>query len=229
MRFRSTLLVFLALVVATSGLYLVWRPRPRAPVSDREKDVVLLPEPSPTPSPSPIAAPTLPEVQPTLDRVFDQTLILEAASQPAFLAADFNGDSITDLAAVVRPVTDALPKLNDALANWSLQDAARPPVIDAANKPEPVSVAAGDRLLAVVHGVDAAGWRSPEARQGYLVKNAVGSQMRLSPLTKLPDAIRMATSRAHVGDVILEERGGERGVILWTGAAYAWAGLRAVR
>ena len=164
-------------------------------------------------------------MQPTLDRVFDQTLTVDPATPPAFVAGDFNGDDVTDLAVAVRPRSrDALPRLNAELARWSVQDAAAP-AADAASKPEPVKVAAGDRLLAVVHGVDAGGWRNPDARQGYLVKNAVGSGMRPRPLAGVPAAIRMRAIRTHAGDVIAENRGGARGLIFWTGAAYVWADL----
>ena len=94
------------------------------------------------------------------------------------------------------------------------------------SKPAPVKVAAGDLLLAVVHGVDVGGWRNPDARQCYLVKNAVGSGMRRRPLAGVPAAIRMRVNRTHIGDVIVGSRGGEPGLILWTGAAYVWADLK---
>ena len=35
----------------------------------------------------------------------------------------------------------------------------------------------------------------------------------------------MRVNRTHAGDVIVGNRGGERGLILWTGAAYVWADL----
>ena len=61
------------------------------------------------------------------------------------------------------------------------------------------------------------GWRNPDARQCYLVKNAVGSRMQLRPLTGVPDAIRMRAIRSHVGDVIAVRRGGEPGLRLLDG------------
>lgn len=228
MAFRSIVLFLLALVVVASALYLWRRPRPQVEVVDREKEAVLPPptQPSPLPSPSRMAAPALSEVQPTLDRAFDQTLTVDQAARPAFVAGDFNGDDVPDLAVAVRPRNEeALPRLNAELANWGTQDASAPPT-DAVTRPEPLKVAAGELLLAVVHGVEDGGWRSPEARPCYLVKNAVGSGMRPQPLARVPDAIRMRVNRSHTGDVIVEERGGARGLIFWNGARYLWSPLR---
>ena len=35
----------------------------------------------------------------------------------------------------------------------------------------------------------------------------------------------MEVTRAHVGDVLVVGRGGKPGLIVWTGAAYAWVGF----
>ena len=196
-------------------------------MGEHEQGIVLpTAEPTPFPSPPAIAAPAFAEVQPTLDRVFDQTLTMDRVARPAFVAGDFNGDEVTDLAVAVRPRSgDALPALNAELANWSVQDAAAPATLTL-SQPEPVKVAAGDLLLAVVHGVGAGGWRDPQARQCYLVKNAVGSSLQQRPLSGVPATIRMRANRTHAGDVITGNRGGERGLILWTGATYIWAELK---
>ena len=116
---------------------------------------------------------------------------MNPATPRAFVAGDYNGDDVTDLAVAVRPRSpDALPSLNAELTTWSVQDAAAPVTLTLST-PQPVKVAAGDLLLAVVHGVGVGGWRNPEARQSYLVKNAVGSVMRRRPLASVPAAIRM--------------------------------------
>jgi hypothetical protein len=91
--------------------------------------------------------------------------------------------------------------------------------------PAPAEAAPGEILLAVVHGADAEGWRSADARRCRLVKNAVGSGMRPRALAGVPDDVRMRATRAHVGDVIQESRDGRPGVLLWTGAAYVWVDL----
>lgn len=223
MHLRSIALVLSALVVGTSALYLSKRPRPRADFSEQEQAVVL-PSPPEVASPSPVAvpAPAPSELQPTLDRAFGRTLTVDPQTAPAFAAGDFNGDGAADLAVAVRPLNaGALARLNADLTRWSVQDAAGDAV--PATRPEPARVAAGDRLLAVIHGVHARGWRDPGAVELYLVKNAVGSGMKPRPLSSAPPEVRLKAFRAHSGDVIAESRGGEPGVILWTGAAYVWA------
>ncbi|HET6898288.1 MAG TPA: hypothetical protein VFK70_08065, partial [Vicinamibacteria bacterium] len=97
---------------------------------------------------------------------------------------------------------------------------------NATGKPEPVTVSAQDLLLAVVPGAGAGGWRNPDLRRGYLVRHAAGSSLTARPLAELPDAIRMRTYRAHTGDVIVSDRGGQAGVVLWTAAAYIWVDLQ---
>ena len=220
MRFRSTVVPLLAVVVVASALYLRRRPPPRVEVIETEKAVAPgPPEPSALPSPPRIAAPALSEVQPALDRVFDQTVAVDPATQPPVVAGDFDGDDVTDLAVAVRPRNEAaLSALNAGRANWIVQDAT--PRENTTGKPEAVKVAARDLLLAVVPGAAAGGWRNPDLHRGYLVKNAVGSSLSARPLAELPDAVRMRAYRVHPGDVIVSNRGGQPGVVLWTAAAY---------
>ena len=201
----------LAVVVVASALYLWRRPLPRVDVIETESAVAPSPpEPSPLPSPSRIAAPALPEVQPTLDRVFDQAVVMDPATPPLVAAGDFDGNDVTDLAVAVRPRSEAaLSELNAGRPDWIVQDATAQE--SPTGKPEPVKVSARDLLLAIVPGEGADGWRNPDLRRGYLVKNAVGSSLRARPLAELPDAIRMRTYRAHTGDVIESNRGGEPG------------------
>ena len=228
MRFRSVVTTLLALVVVASALYLWRRPRPVSTVPEREKDVVLPPpaESAPSPSRPPVPPPALAEVQPALDRVFARTVRVDLKVSPAFVAGDFNGDEIADLAVAVRPRDQGtLPALNDPLAGWGLQDAAVPPP-PPPDKPKPVSVALGDRLLAVVHGAGDQAWRSSESMQGYLVKNAAGPGLQPRPLMGVPEGIRMQVTRIHAGDVIATRRGGGDGVVIWTGARYQWADLK---
>ena len=226
MRFRSTVVALLAVIVVTSAVYLRRRPVPRVDVIETEGAVAPAPlEPGPLPSPSRIAAPALSEVQPTLDRVFGQAVVMDSAIRSPFVAGDFDGDDVADLAVAVRPRSEAaLSELNAGRPDWIVQDAAAQE--NATGKPEPVKVAARELLLAVVPGVAAGGWRNPDLRRGYLVRNAAGSSLKTRPLAELPDAIRMRTYRAHTGDVIVTNRGGQPGVVLWTAAAYIWVDLQ---
>ena len=87
MRFRSTVVALLAVTVVTSAVYLRRRPVPRVDVIETEGAVAPAPlEPSPLPSPSRIAAPALSEVQPTLDRVFGQAVVMDSAIRSPFVA-----------------------------------------------------------------------------------------------------------------------------------------------
>lgn len=219
-RRRTTLVVLLAAAALAVALLFGQRPPPRLGGEIVERDVAPPPvvEPSATPHTS-IPAPSLSEVQPALARVFGPTLRLDGATRPAFLAGDFNGDGVADLAAAVRPNgEDALLELNDEPAEWGRQDAVAPPVTGR----ETVRLAAGDLLLAVIHGAEPSGWRNPVARQCYLVKNAVGAAMHRRPLAALPAALRTRVIRLHAGDVIVADRPGGPGWIVWDGARYIW-------
>jgi hypothetical protein len=228
MRFRSMVVAVLAVVVVASALYLRRRPLPRVEVPETEGAVAPAPlDPRPLSSPSPIriAAPALREVQPTLDRVFDQAVVMDAAIRTPFVAGDFDGDDVADLAVAVRPRSEAArSEINSGRPDWIVQDAAAQD--SATGKPEPVKVTARDLLLAVVPGAAAGGWRNPDLRRGYLVRNAAGSSLTARPLAELPDAIRMRTYRVHTGDVVVSNRGGQPGVVLWTAAAYIWVDLQ---
>jgi hypothetical protein len=233
MAFRSLVLFLLALAVIGSALYLWRRPRPYTAGDEREANIVASPPESPTPVPPPQVArpPAADEIQPALDRAFDGTVVMDSALRPAFVAGDLNGDDFTDLAVAVKPRDDAaIAPLNAGLTKWRRLDAQDPaPPPGAPARPAPVEIARDDRLLAVIHGVESGAWRDPGATQGYLVKNALGSGLRLSPLMDVPDEVRERVIRVHKGDVIAQERAGRKGVIFWTGAAYTWGDTPSVR
>lgn len=152
-------------------------------------------------------------------RVFGDAVAVDPR-EPRFLAGDFNGDGAEDVAVVVSPSPDRLPELNHRLSNWTVQDARRqPPGTHPADSPF-VRVEEGDQLLAVVHGQGPAGWRSPEARQAYLIRNAVEPGMRV---------VRAEAASAAAGGDVPRLRGDvftypdKRGLdfVYWTGARYA--------
>jgi hypothetical protein len=223
MPFRSLVLFLLALAVVGSAVFL-WR-RPRPQVEEREPAPSVTPEP-PHVEPLPVTAspPAPAEVQPALDRVFAGAVAMDAAVQPWFVAGDLNGDDVPDLAVAVRPRAEGLAKLNAGLQSWRTLDAQAaspgPPA-----RPAPLEIARSELLLAVIHGAEGGAWRAPGTTQGYLVKNALGSGLRLQPLSAVPDEIRERVIRVHKGDVIAQVRAGRPGVVFWTGAAYAWADL----
>ena len=220
---RAQFFVILLAVLA-AGLYLGHRPR-RTDALHAEGDVVIPPSLAPTPAPARAAMPppALAEVKATLERLFGPVLVVDARSEPAFLAGDFNGDDSTDLAVVVRPASkEAVRQINGELADWGLQDALAPRLPAGAGGPA-TSVSLGERLLAVVHGVGEHGWRHPEGLQCYLVKNAAGARLSTQPLADLPLDVRMHAIRTHVGEVIVADHAGAPALILWTGAAYVAA------
>ena len=151
-------------------------------------------------------------------RVYQDAVTVEEGRPDNYVTGDFNGDGSQDIAVVVRPVRGKLNEINDELANWILidphellaPDAAKAPAKTDAT-PARVSVAQGDRLLAVIHGHKAEGWRDPAATQTYLLKNAAGSNLKARP---------RATGRRP--DVISQTLRGEEGFLLWTGARYDW-------
>jgi hypothetical protein len=218
MSFRRTALLLIALCVAGSALYLRLRPRPTVP--SYEEAVV----PAAVPTSAPAAADTRPtraSVRPVIEQLFAGALVPQ--ERGGFAVGDFDGDAAADLAVVVRPVDAAArASLAEPSPSFRLQDAEAPGPPPAT----PRAIADEERLLAIVHGVAGASWGDGTVdRPGYLVRNAVGARLRAVPLETLPAAVRMRITRAHVGDVIAEERGGRRGIVFWNGAAYVWADL----
>jgi hypothetical protein len=165
------------------------------------------------------------EVRKAVERVFGSDV--EVENHAAFLAGDFNGDDSEDLVVAVRPIKEKLSQLNDQLANWTIQDP-RHTYIRAVEKsvdrppaaPVRQVIRPGERLLAVLHGYSAAGWRNPMARQAYLLRGACGQALRLQQPS--PALLRDFGSFPSRRDVIEEQLGEVKGVLYWTGAAYAW-------
>src|SRR5262245_38355242 len=141
------------------------------------------------PRPALAASPRASDVRDTLARVFAGAVQLSPRAEA--LTLDLNGDGSPDLAAVVTPAPSRLSEVNGDLANWLVQDPCGPV---ASSREARARVQASDRLLAVVHGHGSAGWRSPDARQVYLLK----------------DVPRGMTRRA-LAELIPQERAAERG------------------
>jgi hypothetical protein len=231
-------ILFLALTLILSGGMVACSKSP-----DQQKTSEL----QPTPITSSSAAPSLPafvqatpgqpkenappktdEVADVLARVFDNSVKLDQTDAPGFLVGDFNGDGSEDIAVITRASDDALAQLNNELANWTLEDPKEVPIpgTPAANqlvRPKPVKVEKNDALMAIIHGVGPQGWRNRDARQTYLLKNAVGTTAQ----TQSAAALRSSSSKQNLpplkGVCITEAINGHRGLIFWTGAKYAWA------
>jgi hypothetical protein len=87
---------------------------------------------------------------------------------------------------------------------------------------EPLRVEENDKLLAVIHGYGAKGWRDPEATQTYLLKNAVGTEIKSQPAEASRAAYAGKKTPMLMGDTIIEVVGSTPGFLYYSGASYAW-------
>lgn len=181
----------------------------------------------PRPDPTRKISPTPGEVRNAIARIYKNTVIVDTTR---FIVGDFNGDGLQDVAAVVKPAEGMLAELNSEVANWILEEPQKVVLPNPTKttqqfppRPEPTRVEQLDTLLAVLHGYGTNGWRDPRARQTYLLKNAIGSNMKSE---QLEDVMRMVRGKHGLpklrGDVISEAIAGETGLLYYTGARYAW-------
>ena len=213
------------------------------PAGDQQKTSELQPTPITSSSPVP-SFPALAQVTPAAQkengppktdevadavaRVFANSVKLDQNHPSPYLVGDFNGDGSEDIAVITRANADALGDINNELANWTLEDPTEIPIPEtpAASqvaRSKAVKVDKSDVLLAIIHGVGPQGWRNREARQTYLLKNAVGTGAEAQSAA----ALRRWSAKQNLpslrGDAIAESINGRRGLIFWTGASYAWA------
>src|SRR5207248_6510865 len=132
-----------------------------------------------------------------------------------------------DLAVVTKAGENSLAEINSELANWTLEDPNKIPIPGARpatqmNPPLPVRAEKGDPLLAIIHGVGPKGWRNPEAKQTFLLKNAAGSNMTVLAVKDLAASKSKPKLPPLRGDAISETVDGKSGMLFWTGAKYAW-------
>jgi hypothetical protein len=219
---RTTTAV-LALIAATlTGFGLAAARRQRiATVSEAAPSATLPPAPS-LPLALRLPPPTTAETAEVLRRSFGGAVAAAPGGQPA--ARDFNGDGMEDLAVAVLPASGRLADVNDPLANWMVQDA----LVAEADRERATgrgSVQPGEMLLAVVHGYGAEGWRSPQARQCYLVRHAAGLALEPRPRRAFLRNPHRARMPGLGGDVLMTTIDGRAGFVYWTSARYAWLPL----
>lgn len=205
--------------LAAGELLACQRPEP-APLPEREMTPVLPSEAPAPPTPRPdLRPPTRREVGGAMSRVFG-SLPAEAYDGGHALTGDFNGDGSLDLAVPATVVAALRPDAKTGLANWIIQDPTVVPPRGAPSSPVPVALAVGRPVLAVIHGHGPAGWRSPDARQAYVL-----TRERAEPLHVVPRARAAATTdpaRRPVrveGDLLAASD--DRRFLYWTGAGYA--------
>jgi hypothetical protein len=177
-----------------------------------------------TPTPAP---PQASEINDKVARIFQGAVETDARQKTPALVGDFNGDGSEDIAVVVKPNPDKLEEINGDVANWVLVDPQTftlPDPHKAVQKlppaPAPVKVQPDDVLLAVIHGYEREGWRNPAAQQTYLLKNAVGRDLRVrSSRDATKDAALLHTRNL---DLIQEDLNGASGFLYWTAGRYVW-------
>jgi hypothetical protein len=174
--------------------------------------------------------PPLAEVEEAVKRVCVNAVTIDSSPSAPFIVGDFNGDGSEDLAVIVRPAKGALPKLNSEYANWIIVDPQKVVLPDPdkavqrlPKPPAAVKVQANDLLLLVLHGYQQAGWHHEYARQTFLLRNAVGENMRAQPVSEVSKADGNRNPfPPRAGDVISEKLTGHEGFLYWTNGRYAW-------
>ena len=211
------------LIVAVVSLLLALWFRRRPLHEDAPPPMETLAEPAPTPAPA-VPPPTPGEAQGKLDLAFKGTVALDLVETPPLTVGDFNSDGSMDLAAAVKPRKGGLAELNGELPAWLTQDVTVQ--LDPRNSPPPpIRIEEGQPLLAIVHGIDAAGWRHPEALQGYLLTKARGRQMRPMSIAAAAEASGAQAKNPRLGDVLAEIVDGRPGFLVWTSGQYLWRAL----
>ena len=135
----------------------------------------------------------------------------------SFLAGDFNGDLSQDLAVVLKPVPEKLADMNEEYPRWLLRDPRVPH-----NRREPLRVVKDETLLAVIHGYGNKDWRDPEATQTFLLKNVVGTGMRVQNGIEFVKNFRGGKKPRPQGDLIGETLKGSEGYLYFNAATYSW-------
>ena len=167
------------------------------------------------------------EIQDSVKRLYKDSVIVDATH---FIVGDFNGDTYQDIAIVVKPTPGKLQDINSEVANWILEDPRKIPLPDPTKavqppppKPEPVEVNSSDVLIAILHGYGQQGWRSAEAIQTYLLKNAVGNNMKTQIGKEFLTEAKAIKNLPYLrGDIIRQTLDGKQGFLYYTGAKYVW-------
>jgi hypothetical protein len=163
-------------------------------------------------------SPTLAEVNEAVTRVFKNAATLDSKHEPNFFTGDFNGDDSQDVAVILKPAKEKLAEMNQEFPPWILKDP-----LSAANRPAPpLRIAASDVLLAIIHGYGPSGWRDSQATQTYLLRNAVGLEVKAYPKSHFASANQGKTLPRLSGDLIGENLSGKSVYLYFTGAQYSW-------
>jgi hypothetical protein len=174
-------------------------------------------QPSPTPVKSEaVPAPQLTEAEAAVKRIFQDAAVIHPDYKTSFLSGDFNGDLSQDLAVVLKAVPDKLTEMNES-PRWLLR-APRAPY----NPIAPLRIERDELLLAVIHGYGPKAWRDPEATQTFVLKNIVGTDLRVldgKEFVKTNSGKKLPRTN---GDLIGEKLRGAEGYLYYNAAGYSW-------
>ena len=176
----------------------------------------------PSPQSTPLRLPEvttakLSEVQDAVRRVFKDAAVIDTKYNPNFLAGDFNGDMSQDIAVILKPAPGKLDEINQEFPPWLLRD-------PRGNRSErtPLRIEEGEVLLAVIHGYGTNDWRDPEATQTFLLKNVVGSDLKVESGKEFVKAHSGKRLPRPQGDLIGERLQGAEGYLYFASATYSW-------
>jgi len=164
------------------------------------------------------SSPTLAEVNEAVTRVFKNAATIDSKHDPNFFTGDFNGDNSQDIAVILMPEKEKLAEMNQEFPPWILRDP-----LSVANRPAPpLRIASSDVLLAIIHGYGPNGWRDDQATQTYLLKNAVGLDVKAYPKSDFASANQGKKLPRLAGDLIGENLRSNPRYLYFTGAQYSW-------
>ena len=118
---------------------------------------------------------------------------------------------------VLKPVPEKLAEMNEQYPRWLLRDP-----LAAQNPRKPLRVEKDEVLLAVIHGYGNNDWRDPEATQTFLLKNVVGSGMRVQNGVEFVKNFKGDKKPRPQGDLIGETLKGNEGYLYYNAANYSW-------
>lgn len=189
---------------------------PRRPVAEAPAPAYQsTPESAKPLTPTVAMAPKLPEVQNKIKQVFKDAAVLNPNHNPNFFAGDFNGDASEDLVVILKPVK--LEEMNQQFTPWLVRD----PRSNMSTRVRP-PIQKDDVLLAVIHGYGTNDWRDPDATQTFVLKNAVGENIKVQTGKEFVEANSGRTLPRPQGDLIGETIDGAPGYLYYATSNYSW-------
>jgi PBP1b-binding outer membrane lipoprotein LpoB len=170
------------------------------------------------------------EIGAVIARIFEDAVSVDSEASSSIIVGDFNCDGSEDIAIVVKPADGRLSDINSEVANWTVLSpkkvsapAMTPIVRQTSRGRMPERVEKDERLVAVIHGSGAKGWRDPAAKQTYLLRDVAGDQMKQISMKEFIKNVRDKDAIVkRSGDVISDTKDKETGFIFWNGSKYAW-------